>query len=107
MSLCRPERDEVPMIYWELILNPRWVQDLNRDNVPCLRSIPDIPLPNPPVFIKMMLFDQEVGPSIKGGMWQEGREGGERLMSATVKQRKTRVGKCYLETRGGSPRPRS
>jgi hypothetical protein len=26
-----------------LVLNPRRVQDLNRDNVPCLRSIPDIP----------------------------------------------------------------
>jgi hypothetical protein len=22
------------MIYWELVLNPRWVQDLNRDNIP-------------------------------------------------------------------------
>jgi hypothetical protein len=36
-------------------------------------------------------------------MWQEGREGEERLMSATVKQRKTRVGECHLETTGGSP----
>jgi hypothetical protein len=33
--------------------------------------------------------------------------GEERLMSAIVKQRKTRVGECYLETREGSPRPRS
>jgi hypothetical protein len=33
----------------------------------------------------MMLFDPEVDLSMKGGMWQEGREGGERLMSATVK----------------------
>jgi hypothetical protein len=32
--------------------------------------MPDIALPNPPgtsLFIKMMLFDPEVGPSIKGG----------------------------------------
>jgi hypothetical protein len=35
-------------------------------------------------------------------LWQEVREGEERLMSATVKHRKTRVGECYLETRGGS-----
>jgi hypothetical protein len=27
-------------------------------------------------------------------VWQEGREGEERLMSATVKQRKTGVGEC-------------
>jgi hypothetical protein len=42
---------------------------------------------------------------VKEVLCQEGREGEERLMSATVKQRKTRVGECYLETRGGSPRP--
>jgi hypothetical protein len=30
---------------------------------------------------------------------------GERLMSATVKQRKTGAGECNLETRGGSPCP--
>jgi hypothetical protein len=36
-------------------------------------------------------------------LWQEGREEEERLMSATVKQRKTGVGECYLETREGSP----
>jgi hypothetical protein len=29
-------------------------------------------------------------------MWQEGREGEERLVSATVIQRKTGVGECYL-----------
>jgi hypothetical protein len=35
-----------------------------------------------------------------------GRQGGEeRLMRATVKLRKTRVGECYLETRDGSSRP--
>jgi hypothetical protein len=41
----------------------------------------------------MMLFDPEVGPSFKvgGEMWQEGREEKNRLMSATVKQRKTGV----------------
>jgi hypothetical protein len=39
-------------------------------------------------------------------MWQEGREREERLMSATVKQRKTRVEECYLETRGVYPLPR-
>jgi hypothetical protein len=44
----------------------------------------------------MMLFDPKVGPASKRGMWQEGREGEQRLMSATVKQRKTRVGECYL-----------
>jgi hypothetical protein len=49
--------------------------------------MPDITLPNPQycVFVKMMLFDPEVGPIIKGGVWQEGREGEERLMSATGK----------------------
>jgi hypothetical protein len=38
-----------------------------------------------------------------GGLvvWQEGREAEERFMSATVKQRKTGVGECYPETRGG------
>jgi hypothetical protein len=54
----------------ELVLNTRWVQDFNRGNVPCLRSMSDISLPNTPsteVFIKMMLFDPEVGQSIKGG----------------------------------------
>jgi hypothetical protein len=70
--------------------------------------MPDINLPNPPctvVFIKMMLFDPEVGLSIKGGN-MEGKQGGEeRLMSATVKQRKTGVEECYLETRGGSCHP--
>jgi hypothetical protein len=56
------------------------------------------------VFIKMMLFDPEVGLSMKGGMWQEGREGEERLMSATVKQMKTGVGECYLrQSRVTSP----
>jgi hypothetical protein len=41
------------------------------------------------------------------GIAVAGRQGGEeRFMSATVKQRKTRVGECYLETRGGSPCPR-
>jgi hypothetical protein len=65
----------------------------------------DITLLNPPStadFIKVMLFDPEVGPSIRG----EVREGKETLMSATVKQRKTRAGECYLETREGSPHPR-
>jgi hypothetical protein len=44
--------------------------------------MPDITLPNPPgtaVFIKMMLFDAEVGPTIKGsrnvsGRQEEGKE---------------------------------
>jgi hypothetical protein len=49
MSLCRSERDKVPMTYWGLVLNPSCVQDLARDNVPCLKSMPDITLPNPPV----------------------------------------------------------
>jgi hypothetical protein len=39
-------------------------------------------------------------------VWEEGKEGEERLMSGTVKQRKTGVGECYLEIRGGSPHPR-
>jgi hypothetical protein len=34
-------------------------------------------------------------------LWQEGREGEERLMSATVKQRKTGVGECYLKPEEG------
>jgi hypothetical protein len=78
MSLCRLERVIVPMAYWGLVLNPRWVQDLNRD-VSCFKSMPDITLPNPPVLqsIKMMLFDPEVGPSIKWGN-VAGRQGGGR-----------------------------
>jgi hypothetical protein len=69
--------------FWELILNPRWVQDLNRDNVPCLRNMPDITLPNPSGtvdFIKMMLFDPEVGQSIKVGN-VAGRQGGGRKIN--------------------------
>jgi hypothetical protein len=31
-----------------LVLNPWWAQDLNKDNVPCLRSMPNITLLNPP-----------------------------------------------------------
>jgi hypothetical protein len=31
-----------PMTCSGLILNLRWVQDLNRDNVPCLTRMPDI-----------------------------------------------------------------
>jgi hypothetical protein len=50
--------------------------------------MPDITLPNPSgtaVFIKMMLFDPEVGLSIKAGN-VAGRHGGEeRLRSARVK----------------------
>jgi hypothetical protein len=38
-------------------------------------------------------------------MWQEGSEGEGRLMSATVKQRKTGVGECYLETEKGHLTP--
>jgi hypothetical protein len=34
-------------------------------------------------------------------MWQEGREEEGRLVSATVKQRKTRVVECYLESEKG------
>jgi hypothetical protein len=48
MSLCRPGRDGAPIIYLGATLNPRWVQELNRDNIPCLRNILDITLPNPP-----------------------------------------------------------
>jgi hypothetical protein len=63
--------------------------------------MPDITLPNPQycVFIKMMLFDLEVGPTSKGGMWQEGRKGEE-------------INECYsetkenLKTREGSSGPR-
>jgi hypothetical protein len=64
--------------YSGLVLKSRWVQDLNRDNVPCLKSMPDVTLLNPPgtvVFIKMMLFDPEVGLSIKGRN-VAGRQGG-------------------------------
>jgi hypothetical protein len=54
----------------------------------------------------MMLFDPKVGPNIKGEN-VAGKQGGRReIMSATVKQRKTGVGECYLETREGSPCPR-
>jgi hypothetical protein len=89
MFLYRPKRDKVPMTYLGLVLNPRLVQDLNRDNIPCLRSVLDIILPNPPAlrsFIKMMLFDPEVCPSIKGGN-VAGRHGGGR-----------KIYECYFET---------
>jgi hypothetical protein len=87
MNLCRPGRDGAPVIYsgWGLVLNARWVQDLNKDNVPCLRSMRGT-TPNPPdpldppgtaVFIKMVLFDPEVGLSIKGRN-VAGRQGGGR-----------------------------
>jgi O-glycosyl hydrolase len=48
------------------------------------------------------------GKSLASGkaLWQEGREVEERLMSGTVKQRKTGVRECCLETRAGSPHPR-
>jgi hypothetical protein len=36
------------MTCWGLVLNPRWVQDFNRGNFPCLRSLPGITLPDPP-----------------------------------------------------------
>jgi hypothetical protein len=53
-----------------------------------------------------MLFDPEVGPSIKGenvaGRWG-GR--GREIMNATVKQRKTGLGECYLETEKGHLAP--
>jgi hypothetical protein len=53
----------------------------------------------------MMLFNPEVSLSIKEGN-MAGRQGGEEgLTSATVKQRKTRVGECYLETRVGVTSP--
>jgi hypothetical protein len=29
------------------VINTRWIQHLNRDNVPCLRTMPNITLPNP------------------------------------------------------------
>jgi hypothetical protein len=52
--------------------------------------MPDIALPNPPgtvVFIKMMLYDPEVGPSIKGG-------------NVTGRQRGGReINECYSETK--------
>jgi hypothetical protein len=47
MSLCKPRRDGVLMICSGLVLNPRLIQNLNRSNIPCLRNIPDITLPNP------------------------------------------------------------
>jgi hypothetical protein len=49
------------------------------------------------------------GKEFKRGLvlWKEGREWEERLMSVTVKQRKTGIGECYLDTRGGSPHPRA
>jgi hypothetical protein len=73
-----------------LALNPKWVQDLNRDNIPCFKSMPDITLTNPPsisVFIKMMLFDPEVGLNIKGGN-VAGRQGVGRENN-----------ECYCETK--------
>jgi hypothetical protein len=46
MSLSRPGRDGVPVTCLGMVLNPRWVQDLNRNNIPCLRSMPDVTLTN-------------------------------------------------------------
>jgi hypothetical protein len=57
----------------------------------------------------MMLFDPEVGLSIKeGNVAGRGVRGGrrKRSMSAIVKQRKTKIRECYLEAREGSPHPR-
>jgi hypothetical protein len=54
MSLCQPERDKVPVTYWGLVLNPRWAEDLNRDNIPCVKNMPDITLPNPPVLQSLL-----------------------------------------------------
>jgi hypothetical protein len=54
----------------------------------------------------MMLFDPEVGPSIKGENVAGSQGRARELMSVTVKQRKTRVRKCYLETREGLPSSR-
>jgi hypothetical protein len=107
MSLCSPERDKVPVTYWGLVLNPRWVQDLTRDNVPCLKSKPDITLPNPQY---CGLYQDDALSPRSGSEHQRGECGrkagrGREIMSATAKQRKTRAAGCYLETRGGSPNP--
>jgi hypothetical protein len=70
MSLCRLERDGVPVTYSRAGSQPYIGSRTYWDNVPCLRSMPAITLPNAPgiaVFIKMMLFDPEVGLSIKVG----------------------------------------
>jgi hypothetical protein len=53
----------------------------------------------------MVLFDPEMGLSITGENVSGGQEGG-REINATVKQRKTEFGECYLGIRGGSPHPR-
>jgi hypothetical protein len=54
----------------------------------------------------MMLFDPEVGPSIKGGN-KAGRQGGRREINECYSEtKKNEDGECYLETRGGSPHPR-
>jgi hypothetical protein len=49
MSLCRPGKDGAPISIQGLVLNPMWVQDLNRNNIPYLKNMPDSILPNPPV----------------------------------------------------------
>jgi hypothetical protein len=54
----------------------------------------------------MMLFDPKVGPSIKLGKVAGRQKGGREIMNDIVKQRKTGVGKCYLETREGSSLPK-
>jgi hypothetical protein len=48
MSLCRPGRDGVPITCLGLVLNPRWVQHLNRGTIPCLRTMLAVTLPGPP-----------------------------------------------------------
>jgi hypothetical protein len=76
--------------YYERLYCPYWgwVQDLDRD-VPYLRAclILTCLIPGTEVFIKMMLFDPEVGPSSKGGT-VAGRQGGGR-----------EINECYSETK--------
>jgi hypothetical protein len=44
----------------------------------------------------MMLFDPKVGLSVKGRNVIGRQGGGREIISATVKQRQTGIGECYL-----------
>jgi hypothetical protein len=84
MSLCRPERDKVPMTCWGLVLNPRWIRDLDRNNVPCLKSTLILPCLIPRY---CGLYQDD-----KGGN-EAGKQGGEKgLMRATVSKGKQELG---------------
>jgi hypothetical protein len=81
---------------------------LNRD-VPCFRACLVSPCLIPwycGLHQDDALWPRSGSEHQRGECGRKAEKGEERVISATGTQRKTRVGECYLETRGGSPRPR-